>query len=89
MRGLARFWSRLRWRPTHRHRKGGLYRVITRGVWEPERRAVVIYDDADGITWVRPADEFDDGRFTPLDQVATGGRSRMRRASAGVATGRS
>ena len=54
------------WRPTHRHRKGGLYRVVSRAVWEPDRSPCVIYDDAEGNTWVRPAAEFDDGRFTPL-----------------------
>lgn len=55
-----------RWAPTHQHKKGGLYRVLGDAIWEPERTPVVIYDDADGTVWVRPAAEFDDGRFTPL-----------------------
>ena len=54
------------WHPTHRHRKGGLYRLICEGVNEADRSAVVIYDDAEGTTWVRSKDEFNDGRFTPL-----------------------
>lgn len=58
------------WQPTHRHRKGGLYRVLHEGVWEPDRSAVVIYDDADGQVWVRPRAEFDDGRFSPLDPAS-------------------
>lgn len=55
------------WQPTHQHRKGGLYRVIGEGVWEPDRSPVVLYDDAEGTTWVRPKAEFDDGRFRKLD----------------------
>lgn len=55
------------WLPTHRHRKGGLYRVLTHGILEADRSPVVIYDDADGTVWVRPTAEFNDGRFTPLD----------------------
>jgi len=54
------------WQPTHRHRKGGFYRVINAGLWEPDRSPVVIYDDAAGQVWVRPKEEFEDGRFTPI-----------------------
>lgn len=54
------------WQPTHRHRKGGLYRVLMRGTREADLAPVVIYDDAEGRVWVRPAAEFDDGRFTAL-----------------------
>lgn len=54
------------WQPTHRHRKGGLYRVIGEAIWEPDRTTVVIYDDAEGQVWVRPKTSFEDGRFTPL-----------------------
>ncbi len=52
------------WQATHRHRKGGLYRVIAEGVWEPDRSPVVIYDDESGQVWVRPKEEFEDGRFS-------------------------
>ncbi|AKS46633.1 Protein of unknown function [Octadecabacter temperatus] len=55
-----------RWKATHRHRKGRLYRVVGPAILEADRSAVVIYDDADGTVWVRSADEFNDGRFTPL-----------------------
>lgn len=58
--------------PTHRHRKGGEYRVLGRAVWEPDRTEAVIYDDAEGNVWVRPAAEFDDGRFTPLPAPRAG-----------------
>lgn len=54
------------WAPTHRHRKGGLYRVLCRGILEADRSDVVIYDDADGQVWVRPVDEFEDGRFVKI-----------------------
>lgn len=47
------------WRPTHRHYKGGLYRVIARGRVEADLSPVVIYDNEKGETWVRPVDDFD------------------------------
>ena len=40
------------WQATHRHRKGGLYRFIAEGVWEPDRSPVVIYDDESGQVWI-------------------------------------
>lgn len=54
------------WAATHRHKKGGLYRLLYEGVYEPDRSPVAIYDDAEGTIWVRPLEEFNDGRFTPL-----------------------
>lgn len=54
------------WTPTHRHRKGGLYRLIGVGVWEPDGSPAVIYDDAEGHLWVRPKSVFEDGRFTAV-----------------------
>ncbi len=59
---------RARWTPTHRHRKGGEYRVLGHGLLETDRSDVVIYDDADGTIWVRPVAEFYDGRFEALAQ---------------------
>lgn len=53
-------------RPTHRHRKGGLYQEICRGRLEADLTPVVIYRAEDGTIWVRPEHEFDDGRFTPI-----------------------
>ncbi len=57
--------NRKEWHPTHRHKKGGLYRFLGRGTLESDRSEVVIYDDEDGTIWVRTAVEFDDGRFSP------------------------
>jgi hypothetical protein len=55
------------WIATHRHKKGGLYRLLGYGTAEADRSAVAIYDDADGNVWVRAAGEFEDpSRFTPL-----------------------
>jgi len=54
------------WRATHRHKKGGLYRLLRTGVIEADMTEVAIYDDQSGKTWVRPLAEFNDGRFTPL-----------------------
>lgn len=54
------------WVATHQHRKGNYYRVLTRGLYEANMMPVVIYDDAEGRVWVRPAVEFDDGRFKPV-----------------------
>lgn len=54
------------WAPTHRHKKGGLYRLIGYGIAEADRSPVAIYDDAEGTIWVRAKDEFKDGRFTKL-----------------------
>ncbi|AWJ82699.1 hypothetical protein TSH58p_03690 [Azospirillum sp. TSH58] len=56
----------LNWKPTHRHRKGGEYRVIARGELESDLTAVVVYESQEGRVWVHPASEFDDGRFTAI-----------------------
>ena len=54
------------WQPTHRHRKGGEYRVVRRGRLEWNLEPAVIYESKDGTTWIRPEAEFEDGRFTLL-----------------------
>jgi len=54
------------WTATHRHKKGGTYRLLSRGVNEADRTPVAIYDDEHGTIWVRTLVEFEDGRFTPL-----------------------
>jgi len=58
--------------PTHRHRKGGLYRMLARGYIEETLAPCVIYQDfREGYVWVRPEDNFMDGRFTALvDETA-------------------
>jgi uncharacterized protein YqfB (UPF0267 family) len=59
------------WQPTHQHRKGGLYRVLHRGLFEATCTPCVIYQAEDGSVWVRSAEEFDDGRFTRINQPAS------------------
>ena len=54
------------WVATHRHRKGGLYRLIDQGINEADRAPVAIYDDPEGTIWVRSRAEFEDGRFTAV-----------------------
>lgn len=53
--------------PTHRHKKGGLYRLIARGRIEATLEPCAIYEGVGtGLVWVRPEAEFEDGRFTSL-----------------------
>ena len=59
------------WKPSHRHKKGGLYRVLSHGTLEADRSRVIIYDDAAGEIWVRSAIEFNDGRFEALPSART------------------
>lgn len=58
--------SRPGWAPTHQHRKGGYYRVVGHAILEADRSPVTLYDDAEGTTWVRATEEFEDGRFRAL-----------------------
>ena len=60
------------WAPTHRHTKGGLYRLLGYGTLEADRTTVAIYDDASGAVWVRSAAEFDDGRFELITDAQSG-----------------
>jgi hypothetical protein len=48
------------WRPTHRHYKGGLYRVIARAQHTETREMLTIYDDERGNIWARPSAVFDE-----------------------------
>lgn len=49
-----------------RHRKtGGLYEELHRALVERDLTPVVVYRGEDGQVWVRPAKQFDDGRFEP------------------------
>lgn len=54
------------WAPTHRHRKGGAYRVLAHATLEADRSEAVVYDDAEGNIWVRSRSEFYDGRFIAI-----------------------
>ena len=53
---------------THVHKKtGGRYAELFRGTREHDLEPVVIYQATlDSTIWVRPASEFDDGRFEPV-----------------------
>jgi hypothetical protein len=56
-----------RWNATHRHLKtGGLYTFLYEGIDENSMTRVVIYQDRQGVVWVRPAEQFYDGRFEVL-----------------------
>lgn len=63
------------WEPTHQHVKtGGLYRIVAHGLIEADLTPAVIYQaKRDGSVWVRPASEFDDGRFVAY-RLASGER---------------
>lgn len=55
------------WKATHKHKKGGLYRVLHDSVLSSDDLSLfVVYDDNSGRIWVRPKIEFDDGRFEKL-----------------------
>lgn len=60
------------WEPTHRHvKRGSLYRLVADAVLQAEtpqadNSYLALYQGEDGKFWVRPADEFKDGRFEPL-----------------------
>ena len=66
-----------RWAPTHRHRKGGLYRRLGEAVLEADHSPVVIYDDIEGQVWVRDKAGFEDGRFTPVTAPRKGLLARL------------
>ncbi len=58
------------WHPTHRHKKGGGYRLLGYAVLEADRSSVAIYDDAEGTVWVRSAEEFNQtDRFAPVTLI--------------------
>jgi hypothetical protein len=55
------------WQPTHKHLKsGGLYRVIGHGFIEATVEPATIYEATNGVVWIRPSKEFNDGRFEPV-----------------------
>lgn len=67
------------WVATHRHVKtGGLYRLVSDAVLQTAKPCeddayLALYQGADGKFWVRPADEFKDGRFAALTAALPGG----------------
>lgn len=60
------------WQPTHRHYKGGLYRVLFEAIHTETEESMTVYQTPDGRNWVRPAAMFNDTlpdgrrRFTPI-----------------------
>jgi len=62
------------WVPTHQHLKTlRLYRVVIGHAHiEATMEAAVVYDNAAGLTFVRPASEFYDGRFLLMNGGASG-----------------
>lgn len=61
------------WKPTHRHYKGGLYRLIGIGREERGLNWVAIYQNDRGELWTRPVEEFF-GDIDGLDIGLTGPR---------------
>lgn len=51
-----------RFKPTHRHYKGGVYQLLHRGEMEADLKPVVVYRGPDGRVWVRDSVDF----FTTL-----------------------
>lgn len=60
------------WQPTHRHYKGGFYRLLFEAIHSETEEAMAVYQTPDGRHWVRPAAMFyevlPDGRprFAPI-----------------------
>lgn len=52
--------------PTHRHYKGGLYKILHHGKMEDSSEDVVIYTRKEGDVWVRPTVVFNE-KFTKID----------------------
>jgi hypothetical protein len=62
-----------------RHRKGGTYRIVGHAMIEASMTPAVIYESLSGDAglWVRPGDEFLDGRFTRgIDATTPTGANR-------------
>ena len=51
-----------------RHRKGGLYRVVCVAFREQTMLPEIVYEDSiQPVTYIRPYDEFMDGRFERVE----------------------
>lgn len=48
-----------------KHKNGGAYRIVCTALNEADLKPMVVYQNVEtSQVWVRPADEFLDGRFT-------------------------
>src|SRR5260221_11568350 len=62
-----------RWVPTHRHYKGGLYRLLLVALHTEAHENMAIYQSEDGMRWARPLEMFNDTlpdgrkRFTAIE----------------------
>lgn len=54
---------------------GGIYEILATGLIEATLMPCVIYSGNDGTVWVRPHDEFNDGRFVLIEPEATDQRT--------------
>lgn len=50
--------KKLFWRPTHRHYKGGYYKVLYNATKEDTLSELIVYEDKNGKVWVRTANNF-------------------------------
>lgn len=56
-------------KPTHQHKKGGLYTKMMDATHSETEEAMTVYMGADGRIWVRPKAMFDEAdRFAPLEK---------------------
>lgn len=65
------------WRPTHRHVKRGTeYEVLGTACVQTaspltDEEVVIVYQDAEGVTWIRRPSEFNDSRFEAIPSPPT------------------
>lgn len=64
---VAELEAAAQWKPTHRHYKGGLYRLIGLAHHSETLDHLAVYEDSQSRLWVRPRAMFEEtDRFSPL-----------------------
>lgn len=64
---LRSAWRYLFWEPTHIHLKTcGGYRVLRKARLEKTLEVMIVYESRSGMVWIRPENEFFDGRFQKI-----------------------